>query len=97
MNYGETGFQAEGKFQVPGLKAADVTRQIRVKDCSLDLGIMRSLATFATGVSMMCTKLQGLTSGREMSKWKENVDELLIHLADIGRKEVAKLEGRQGV
>lgn len=67
-------FKQKGKFKYPGLKAADLTRQIRAENHPLDLGIMRSLATFATGVSMMCTKLQGLKSGREMSKWKENVN-----------------------
>lgn len=67
-------FKQKGNFKYPELKVLDVTRQIRVENHSLDLGIMRSLATFATEISMICTRIQGLKSEREVSKWKENVD-----------------------
>lgn len=54
---GDWVFKQKGNFKYPGLKAADMTRQIRMESHPLDLGIMRSSVTFATGVSMMYTRL----------------------------------------
>lgn len=47
---GDRVFKQKENFKYSGLKAADVTRQIRVENHPLDLGIMRSWVTFATGV-----------------------------------------------
>lgn len=71
---GDWVFKQKGNSKYSELKVLDVTRQIRVENHPLDLGIMRSLATFATEVSMICTRIQGLKIEREVSKWKENVD-----------------------
>lgn len=71
---GDWVFKQKENFKYPELKVLDVTRQIRVENHPLDLGIMRSLGTFATEVSMICTRIQGLKSEWEVSKWKENVD-----------------------
>lgn len=67
-------FQAKGNTKYSGLRAADMTRQISMENHLLILGIMRSLTTFAIGVSAMCSRLQSLKNEWVMSKWKESVD-----------------------